>query len=215
MGGAAALGAMTRGDGGPPPCAGVTAELISVWDPSTRAVLAARRHALASEQLDRYAAQSASARQATCEATHVRGEANEQQLAAGMRCLDDRLAALRGFVAELGRGDVGLVDRAVEAARMLPSIDRCRDERDTPALAPQAVELRRELERVPQLMALHGAAPAKRVIETARPRVAALADPALDAQLRVMSARVLHFDGERTEAAAELRIAIASAERAR
>lgn len=217
--------AVRTGDTGAQPCRGLDGPLVGAWDPAAKVELAKHfaasghpaaihRYTAVTTELDRYALAWANARTAVCEATRVRGEASEQQLAVAMACLDDRLVALRGLADELSHGDAAIVDRAADGARLLPAIARCHGTQ-VDSGSPAALAIRRELERIPQILMLHGAGAATQLVDGARSRAAAVADPGLDAELRFAAARVALANGDSAHSRDELRAALASAERAR
>jgi len=120
-------------------CDGARAQVSEVWSPSIAASVeqafratdkeyAGEAYERVAKVLDQYADAWVSMRTDTCEATHVRGEQNEQVLDLRMTCLDRRLSALRELVRVFsGKVTPGVVGNAVEAVSKLPTIQRCAD----------------------------------------------------------------------------------------
>jgi len=120
-------------------CSGAERRLTGVWDRQVAA--AAEKSFLATERsyaadvyarvdgiLDDYAQDWATMRTEACEATRVRGDQSDRLMDLRMACLDrhaSKLAALTGLFA--GDVDADLVDKAVQAARALPSLRQCAD----------------------------------------------------------------------------------------
>jgi eukaryotic-like serine/threonine-protein kinase len=90
-----------------------------------------RKHAADSarrvrEIFDRYTEQWLAARKDACDATRVRGDQSEALLDTRTRCLDRRLAELGELARVLGEHpSPGVVDRAVQVAYELHSIETC------------------------------------------------------------------------------------------
>ncbi|MBL9104247.1 MAG: serine/threonine protein kinase [Myxococcales bacterium] len=103
------------------------------------------------DRLDRYAEAWAAMHTEACE-THRRGEQSDALFDARMSCLDDRRTAMRVLVEVLVKADKEVVEKAVQAADGVPSIDRCGDAKTLLAQRPppedpltaQAVERLRE-----------------------------------------------------------------------
>ena len=141
------------------PCAGASAHLAGVWDPSVRATmheafLASKRpysekvfdHVAA--RLDNYTSGWSLMRTQACEATAVRHEQSEALLDRRMQCLDRRLGDVRALTARLaGNADGETVDRAVGAAGKLESLDECADAESLNAATalPVDVNARRQI----------------------------------------------------------------------
>jgi serine/threonine protein kinase/Tfp pilus assembly protein PilF len=119
-------------------CAGAEAKLDGVWDSARRAAVRNAFHksdkpyaeaALASVEklFDAYAAQWVAMHVDTCEATHVRGEQSQELLDLRMTCLGDRLTQLNTLADVFTSADGSVVERAVQSAQSLPSLELCAD----------------------------------------------------------------------------------------
>lgn len=119
-------------------CAGSETLVASVWGPAAREKLVSAFNAtgkpFAAETankvahlLDGYASQWAGMHTQACEATRVRGEQTEELLSMRMVCLDRRKKDLAALASTLTEADGKVVERAVEAAAALPSLQPCED----------------------------------------------------------------------------------------
>ncbi|HZX00708.1 MAG TPA: serine/threonine-protein kinase [Bacilli bacterium] len=131
---AAAVLALARPEPAGPRCDGGAARVAAVWSEASRGRVAAALeahggggagHAVAA--LDRWAAAWAAAHDATCRATHERGEQSALLLDLRMRCLERRRGEAAALVERLGRADAEAARRAVDAATALPEPLECRD----------------------------------------------------------------------------------------
>ncbi|HEV7557495.1 MAG TPA: tetratricopeptide repeat protein, partial [Kofleriaceae bacterium] len=120
-----------------PSCQIDAGELAGAWDAPRRQVVAAGLAASGSVHavemtakvdaaLDAYAQSWLATRQATCEATRVRGEQSEQALDLRVACLDRSRGELRELVELLAGADRTLADHAVEAVYRLRDPSTCR-----------------------------------------------------------------------------------------
>jgi tetratricopeptide (TPR) repeat protein len=145
----------------------------AVWGPAQRAAIdkafaattnrrAAKALASTVAAIDRYVARWTTQYKEACEATHVRHEQMPQVLELRMTCLDERLASVRALADTLATADANVVDNAVGAADLLPSLDRCSDvpalravvrPPDDPATRARVTEIRERLATVAALAA--------------------------------------------------------------
>lgn len=119
-------------------CRGAGERLSSVWDaPAKEAVrraflLTGLPYAGASwkqteRALDEYARRWVAMHEEACLATQVRGQQSAELLDLRMQCLDDLRVELRELVTLLRSADKKLVQRSVQAAYSLTSVDPCGD----------------------------------------------------------------------------------------
>ncbi|WP_224240821.1 serine/threonine-protein kinase [Hyalangium gracile] len=216
-------------------CAGSQALVASAWSPETRqkleAAFAATGKPFAAETalkvvraLDGYAGAWSSMHTEACEATRVRGEQTEELLSMRMVCLDRRrkdLAALTGLLAE---ADAKVVERAVDAAAALPSLQPCQDiaslaeQPPLPADAALRASVEKLGDQLSQVKALHDAGRYKAGVELARklePEVVATAYRPLEAELRYHLGWLLQQAGEAEDSIRQLEQAFDSAESGR
>ncbi|MET0404677.1 MAG: serine/threonine-protein kinase [Cystobacter sp.] len=119
-------------------CAGADAPMTEVWKPGTGAELekaflatgrpgagdmAARVTGVLDEYATSWKRQSAEA----CTATRVSGIQTEELMSRRVVCLDRRRQDMRALVDVMAQADAKLVDRALDAAYALPSLQECRD----------------------------------------------------------------------------------------
>lgn len=138
-------------------------------------------------------------------ATRVRGEQTEELLSMRMVCLDRRrkdLAALTGLLAE---ADAKMVERAVDAAAALPSLQPCQDITSLAEQSPLPADptLRASIEKLggqlSEVKALHDAGRYKAGVELARklePEVVATSYLPLQAELRYHLGWLLQQSGD-------------------
>jgi tetratricopeptide (TPR) repeat protein len=119
-------------------CGGAGDKLTGVWDaPRRKAVrdaflatklpFAARSFEAVASTLDRYGALFVAHHTEACAATRVRGEQSEELLDLRMRCLDARLAEVRGLVVVFAHSDPKVVERSVQAGDSLTPLATCAD----------------------------------------------------------------------------------------
>ncbi len=129
------------------PCAHVTEGIDTAWNPQASASVArafeatALPHAVQAasdvqQTLDRYADQWRGAREAACVATLVDGTQSGASMDLRVACLEQRRVHLRALVETLESADAAVVDNAAVAARSLPRIAQCDDERVLALLPP-------------------------------------------------------------------------------
>jgi tetratricopeptide (TPR) repeat protein len=117
-------------------CSGAAEQLAGIWDDARRAeiehVLLASKKPYASTAwqstratLDDYAQRWVAMRTDACRATRIRGEQSEELLDLRTICLSDRLTELRALTNVLADPNADAVEKAVEAAQQLPSLDGC------------------------------------------------------------------------------------------
>jgi tetratricopeptide (TPR) repeat protein/predicted Ser/Thr protein kinase len=166
-----------------PLCVGGPARLAGVWEPSGPTEPHPRRDAIAAAflasgvpgahevwdrvatLLDRYRASWLEMYRDSCEATQLRHQQSAALLDLRMTCLDGRRLALSALTNVLVTADRGVVERAVDAARALPTLDRCADREQLEAVVePPRDEATRE--RVEDLRAR--AATAKALNDTGK-----------------------------------------------
>ncbi len=118
-----------------PPCGGADEALAAVWNPSVSARLSGTfdRNGMAgtgrifTQGLDHYASSWISMHEASCRATHVRGEQSEAMLDRRTLCLRERLAQVDALVGALGAADRPTLSRAGEAVALLQPVADCGD----------------------------------------------------------------------------------------
>jgi eukaryotic-like serine/threonine-protein kinase len=86
--------------------------------------------------LDAYSREWTGAYTDACEATHVRGDESAEVLDLRMSCLDRSRGALRALTDLLSHADDSVIVGAVDAARALPTIERCSDVTALRAVVP-------------------------------------------------------------------------------
>ncbi len=117
-------------------CNGAERWLGATWDPAQRSALEAAflqskaPYARASwagvdAALSLYAARLAAGHREACEATRLRGERTEAQLASSMACLDRNRLALQALTGVLAQPNDEALREAVNAAAALPDVEGC------------------------------------------------------------------------------------------
>ncbi len=153
------------------PCAGVDQTVNELWSPEQRQAVrsgitsidtgysadtAARLDLL----LHDYARALIDGRTDACEASMVRREQSEDIMLLRMRCLDRRQHAFAAQLEVLEHPDAQILERAVELARGLPSVDPCGEldyvsadvpPPDDPQVAAEVEQIREQLARVDAL----------------------------------------------------------------
>jgi eukaryotic-like serine/threonine-protein kinase len=142
--GGIAFAVVSRGDG-PTPCRGGERQLAGIWDPAKKQAIAAAFTASGmpgaetvrvrlEQELDRYLAGWVAMRTEACEATRIRGDQTEHVMEVRMRCLDDRLVAVRRVVELAADPDRGVMLELVPTVARLPPVEQCAN--TTALLAP-------------------------------------------------------------------------------
>jgi tetratricopeptide (TPR) repeat protein len=133
-GGYAAFGVQT-----PDPCPAPTEKFVGLWDGPTQATIKERflateapfaldSYTSVNEGLTAYASAWSDLHSEVCRATRVRGEQSEAALDLRMACLEGRRDELRATIDVLSHADLKVVqEQAIDAARSLPTLDRCSD----------------------------------------------------------------------------------------
>jgi eukaryotic-like serine/threonine-protein kinase len=142
LGGIAAVGAIVatawalRAPDGVQVCDGAEDRLSGVWDAARREAVrermlgtgvsyAQQSWSEVERQLDAYTTQWVRVHTEACEATHVMREQSDGLLDRRMTCLGSRRTALRALVEVLVEADASVVQRAVQAAAALPTLELC------------------------------------------------------------------------------------------
>ncbi|MFL5349659.1 MAG: tetratricopeptide repeat protein [Hyalangium sp.] len=216
-------------------CAGSESLVASTWGPEARKKLetafnatgkpfAAETALKVAHLLDGYAGAWARMHTEACEATRVRGEQTEQLLSMRMVCLDRRRQDLGALANLLAEADAKVVERAVDAAAALPSLQPCQDIASLAEQPPLPADpaLRSTIEklgeRIAEVKALHDAGRYKAGVELARklePEVVATSYLPLQAELRYHLGWLLQQDGEPQDSIPQLEQAFDTAESSR
>lgn len=190
-------------------CEAAGAEIDEVWNEAVRGGLRRTFMATGASQagttadkvipwLDREAAAWQRARTEVCMNVELRGSWTADTLERGLWCLDDRRTALDSLVAEFGRADAMVVQRAATAVSSLGAVDPCVDEGflrsqpSPPGERREAVrEIRGELSRAVALGYAGRFREGLQIAATARERAEALAWRPLVAEARLREGRLL------------------------
>jgi tetratricopeptide (TPR) repeat protein len=185
-------------------CAGSESLAASAWGPQARQQVEAAFTAVGGNLagdtarrvvslLDGYSGSWAAMHTEACQATRVRGEQTEELLSLRMVCLERRRQDLAALAGLLATADAKLVEKAVETAAALPSLQPCQDIASLAEQPPLPADplARTTIEKlgpqVDQVILLHVAGRAQEAVELARklePQVAATAYLPLQAELR-------------------------------
>ncbi|WIG92896.1 serine/threonine-protein kinase [Myxococcus sp. SDU36] len=183
-------------------CAGARERLAGAWDEARKREIHAAFLATGSPHapaawsgtellVDRFANAWVQMRTDACEATHVRGEQSGELLDLRMACLAQRRESLRALSQVLGSADTGVVERAVEAAGQLPSLEGCASTEAlmAPLRPPQDAATRASIDQVRSRLADAKAllsagryAPSRALTESAVEASSALAYKPLEAE---------------------------------
>ncbi|MGZ3455124.1 MAG: tetratricopeptide repeat protein [Polyangiales bacterium] len=214
----------------PEPCKSTEDPLAGVWDPPSRAKLAAHARetapAIAEEALartlptlDAWGTAYRSMRISTCEATRIRGEQSEAMLDLRMACLDRRKQELAALVDLLARGDLATVALAPRAALALSPLSSCADATALagpsapPASAKDAVAaVRAELARAEAMWLAGKFAEGLPIAQSAAARAAASGYRPAEAEALWLRARLEEGNGLFSAARDTLLVAISRAE---
>ncbi len=213
-------------------CAGSQTIMASVWGPTAREKLvnafnatgkpfAAETATKVANLLDGYAGQWASMHTQACEATRVRGEQTEELLSMRMVCLERRRKDLAALTSTLTEADGKVVEKAVDAAAALPSLQPCEDITtlaEQPPL-PADPQLRSTIDQlsgqVAAVKALQDAGRYKAGLELAKkiePQVAAASYVPLQSELSFYEGALLQYTGQVEEGIRRYEQALDSAE---
>jgi tetratricopeptide (TPR) repeat protein/predicted Ser/Thr protein kinase len=213
-------------------CRGAEPLMASVWSPTARQKLEASFTATGTpfaeqssrrvvELLGAYASGWSRMHTEACEATRVRGEQTEELLSLRMVCLERRRKNLGALVGLLAEADAKVVERSVDAAAALPSLEPCRDiaSLNEQAPLPADPDRRATIEQlgaeIARIKALHDAGRYKVALELARtiePQVLAISYLPLRAELRHYLGWLLQQTGDGDEGIRQLKLAFADAE---
>jgi tetratricopeptide (TPR) repeat protein/predicted Ser/Thr protein kinase len=239
----AALGAMTMAVSGvgvylfhqSQVCAGGDEIVASAWGPQTRQKVEAAftatgkpfaANAVQKVQglLDAYASDWARMHADACQATRVRGEQTEELLAIRMVCLDRRRQDLGALTSLLAEADAKVVEKAVDAAAALPSLQSCQDivslteAPPLPADPGARATVERLGEKLSQVKVLADAGRYKAGLELAQqlePQVAATEYLPLQAELRFHLGWLMQQQGQGKDGIGQLEQAFDLAESSR
>jgi tetratricopeptide (TPR) repeat protein/predicted Ser/Thr protein kinase len=216
-------------------CIGAEPLVASVWGPTTRqkleAAFTATGKPFAGESarrvvqlLDGYASSWARMHTEACEATRVRGEQTEELLALRMVCLERRRKELGALVGLLTEADGKVVERSVDAAAALPSLQSCQDIESLVEQAPLPEDPARRAtieqlgEQLAQVKALHDAGRYMAALDLARkiePQVLGTTYLPLQAELRYHLGWLLQQTGDADSGIRQLEQAFDAAEASR
>ncbi|WP_224364584.1 serine/threonine-protein kinase [Hyalangium versicolor] len=189
-------------------CAGSRERLAGAWDEARKAEVHAALLKTGSplapaawtgtERLvDRYADAWVQMRTDACEATHMRGEQSGELLDLRMSCLAQRREALRALSQVLISSDKGIVEKAVQAAAQLPSLEGCAS---TEALTaqlrlPQDAAARARIDKVRAQLADARALHAAGRYEASRALLQEVLEASKAVSYKPLEAEVLHALG--------------------
>jgi tetratricopeptide (TPR) repeat protein/predicted Ser/Thr protein kinase len=213
-------------------CAGSESLVASVWSPEAHQKLqaaftatgkpfAAEAAARVVSLLDGYASAWAGMHTEACEATRVRGEQTEELLSMRMVCLDRRRKDLGALTGLLTEADGKMVEKAVDAASALPSLQPCQDiaslaeQPPLPADPAKKAVIEQLGGQVAEVKALHDAGRYKAGVELARklePEVIAATYLPLQAELRYHLGWLLQQNGQAEDGIQQLEQAFDTAE---
>lgn len=216
-------------------CAGSEQLVASVWSPQAHQKLqaaftatgkpfAAEAAAKVVNLLDGYARAWAGMHTEACVATRVRGEQTEELLSMRMVCLDRRRKDLGALASLLTEADAKVVEKAVDAASALPSLQPCQDiatlaeQPPLPADPAKKTAVEQLGGRVAEVKALHDAGRYKAGVELAKklePEVAATTYLPLQAELGYHLGWLLQQSGQGEDGIHRLEQAFDTAEASR
>jgi tetratricopeptide (TPR) repeat protein len=167
-------------------CTGSEQKLAGLWDEAARRQVtealvatgkpgAADVASRATRMLDDYTRGWVEASTEACRATRLRGEQTEALLSLRVLCLDRRLKDVKAVTGVLASADAELVDKAMDAVSLLPSLRSCEDvttlsQVEPPPDSPQVQEgIQRISGQVAQVKALTDAGRYKQAMEIAEP----------------------------------------------
>jgi tetratricopeptide (TPR) repeat protein/tRNA A-37 threonylcarbamoyl transferase component Bud32 len=213
-------------------CRGSDARLVGIWDAGRAQQLSAAFAASSipaaapvwrrlQPMLDRFARAWSAMHTDACEDTRVRGEQTEALLGLRMQCLDRKLTGVRTLVTALGTPDDVTVAAAVSVAERATRLDDC--DNATALLAPiatppnaevaaEVAAIRAELEAVEVGWQLRQVPDVKARLHRMDERSRAIGFAPLEAEVRILIARMQSHDSEERSADETLRGAIERAE---
>jgi tetratricopeptide (TPR) repeat protein len=167
-------------------CTGSEQKLAGLWDEAARRQVtealvatgkptAADVASRATRMLDDYARGWVEASTEACRATRLRGEQTEQLLSLRVLCLERRLKDVKAVTGVLTSADAELVDKAMDAVSLLPSLRACEDVTSLSQVEPppDSPQIREGIERissqVAQIKALTDAGRYKQAMDIAGP----------------------------------------------
>ena len=213
-------------------CRGADSRLIGIWD-ATRAqqlsaAFAASKLPAAAPawrrlqpMLDRFATRWAAMHTDACEDTRVRGDQTEALLGLRMQCLDRKLAGVRTLVNALGTPDDVTVTAAVQVAEHATRVDECDNSAVllAPTVAPPDAEvaaevaaLRIDLEAAEVGWQIRQHSDVTAQLRRMDERSRAIGFAPLEAEVRILIAKVQSHDSDERGADETLRGAIERAE---
>ena len=216
-------------------CAGAAPLMAAVWSPqaqqkletaftATGAHFATESALRVTQLLNGYASSWTRMHTEACEATRVRGEQPESLLALRMVCLERRRRDMGALVSLLSEADTQVVERSVDAAVALPSLEPCQDISSLPDQPPLPADPARRAvieqlgNQLSRLRVLYDGGRYKAGLELARtlePEVAATAYRPLQAELGYHLGRLLEQTGEAEAGIIQLEHAFEAAEASR
>ncbi|WP_225409994.1 serine/threonine-protein kinase [Stigmatella hybrida] len=216
-------------------CTGSEPLMASVWGPAARQKLetafAATDKPFAPESarkvvqvLEGYAQGWTRMHTEACVATRIQGTQTEALLSLRMVCLDRRRRDFRALVGLLTEADAKVVERSVDAAAALPSLQACQDIESLTEQTPlpedpaRRATIERLGEQLSQIKALQDAGryqPALKLARSIEPEVVATTYLPLQAELRYHLGWLLQQSGDAEAGLRELERAFDEAESSR
>ncbi len=213
-------------------CAGASVQLVGVWDPARaqelRGVFTASTLPTAAPVwrrleplLDKFATTWIAMHTDACEDTRVRGDQTEALLGLRMQCLDRKLAGVRTLVSALETPDEAMMTSSVSVAERATQLDECDNAAalmaptTTPATAEAAAQvaaIRRQLDSYKVGWQLQQRADFKAQLSRLDQNSRAIGFAPLEAEVRILSAKVQSYESNERGADETLRGAIERAE---
>src|SRR5262249_35532240 len=156
-----------------------------------------------------------------CEATQMRGEQSGEVLDLRMDCLGERLSSVKALTDVFATADRALVDNAVNAANVLPTVDRCADVAllralirppDDPAKRADVARLRENVAKVSALASAGRCEQAKKIGVPTREEAARIGYRPLEAEIAYALGRRIDACFDAKEALGDLEDAVMAAE---
>ena len=216
-------------------CRGAGARLVGTWDPARaqqlRAAFSASKLPAAAPvwrrlepMLDRFALSWAAMHTDACEDTRVRGDQTEALLGLRMQCLDRRLAGVRMLVGALGTLDEVTVTTALSVAERVTRLEECDNATalQAPTVTPPTAEIAEKVAAIRTELAtaevgwqIRPQSDVKVQLRRMDERSRAIAFAPLEAEVRILIAKVQSHDSDERGADETLRGAIERAEAGR